>query len=107
MFIKNLALKNFRNYEDFSVDINSQTVWIIGKNAKGKTNLLEAAYISGTTKSHKGSKDREMICFGKEEAHIQTNVKKKDASFRIDLHLKKYQSKGIAVNGIRIPRAAA
>ena len=40
-----------------------------GNNAQGKTNILEAVYLCGTTKSHKGSKDREMIRFGEEEAH--------------------------------------
>ena len=41
---------------------------------KGKTNILEAAYLSGTTKSHKGSRDKEMIRFGEKESHIRTVV---------------------------------
>jgi DNA replication and repair protein RecF len=105
MIIESIKLSNFRNYENGEINFSEGVNILYGENAQGKTNLLEAAYISGTTKSHKGSKDREIILFGKEEAHIQTNVKKKDAVFRIDLHLKKSRSKGIAINQIPIKKA--
>ena len=76
-----------------------------GDNAQGKTNVLESLYVSGTTKSHKGSKDREMIRFDAEEAHIRTVVEKNGVDNRIDIHLKKNSAKGIAVNGIPIRKA--
>ena len=47
-----------------------------GDNAKGKTNILEAVYLSGTTKSHRGTKDKDMIQFGENESHIETIVEK-------------------------------
>lgn len=49
----------------------------------GKTNILEAAYLSGTTKSHKCSKDKEMIRFGEQESHIRTVVVKKIKNIRL------------------------
>ena len=58
-----------------------------------KTNILEAAFLSGTTKSHKGSKDKEMIRFGYEEAHIRTIVEKNEKEYQIDMHLKKNSKK--------------
>ena len=78
---------------------------IYGDNAQGKTNILESMYVCATSKSHRGSKDREIIRFDNDESHIKVNVKKNDMNFRIDMHLKKNKPKGIAVNGIPIKRA--
>lgn len=78
---------------------------IYGDNAQGKTNILESMYVCATSKSHRGSKDREIIRFDNDESHIKVNVKKNDMNYRIDMHLKKNKSKGIAVNGIPIKRA--
>lgn len=106
MIIKSIELHDFRNYEEGKIEFSSGTNILYGENAQGKTNILEAAYVSGTTKSHKGSKDREMIRFGMEEGHIRTLVSRRDMEYRIDLHLKKHRSKGIAINGVPIKRAA-
>ena len=73
--------------------------------AQGKTNILESMYVCATSKSHRGSKDREIIRFDNDESHIKVNVKKNDMNYRIDMHLKKNKPKGIAVNGIPIKRA--
>lgn len=78
---------------------------IYGDNAQGKTNILESMYVCATSKSHRGSKDREIIRFDNDESHIKVNVKKNDMNYRIDMHLKKNKHKGIAVNGIPIKRA--
>ena len=78
---------------------------IYGDNAQGKTNILESMYVCATSKSHRGSKDREIIRFDNDESHIKVNVKKNDVNYRIDMHLKKNKPKGIAVNGIPIKRA--
>ena len=58
-----------------------------------------------TSKSHRGSKDREIVRFGEDESHIKLNVLKHGMKYRIDMHLKKNKSKGIAVNGIPIKKA--
>lgn len=78
---------------------------IYGDNAQGKTNILESMYVCATSKSHRGSKDREIIRFDNDESHIKVNVRKNDMNYRIDMHLKKNKPKGIAVNGIPIKRA--
>ena len=79
---------------------------LIGDNAQGKTNILEAIYVAATTKSHKGSKDSEMIRFDREEGHIRTILEKDGVSVRIDMHLRKNKSKGIAVDGNKLKKAA-
>lgn len=106
MIIKSIELKNFRNYEQLEIAFDNATNILFGDNAQGKTNILESAYVSATTKSHKGSRDKEMIRFGEEEAHIRTVVCKKDQDFQIDLHLKKNRAKGIAINQVPIKKAS-
>ncbi|MDD6695261.1 MAG: DNA replication/repair protein RecF [Firmicutes bacterium] len=106
MIIKSIKLENFRNYENLELSFEKGTNILYGDNAQGKTNVLEAVYLSATTKSHKGSKDKEIIRFGQDEAHIRTNLDKEGMEYRVDMHLKKSKSKGIAVNGQHLKKAA-
>lgn len=106
MIIESIELKNYRNYDELHMDFTSGTNILYGDNAQGKTNILEAVYVCCTTKSHRGSKDREMIHFDRDESHIKLNIRKHDVPYRIDMHLKKNKTKGVAVNGIPIKRAS-
>lgn len=106
MIIKSLELANFRNYETLDIHFDKGTNILYGDNAQGKTNILEAIYVSATTKSHKGSKDKEIIHFDKEEAHIRTYLEKEDIEYKVDMHLRKNKSKGIAIDGKKIKKAA-
>ena len=96
--VNSLKLKNFRNYDLLNVEFDGSTNIFYGNNAQGKTNILEAVYLSGTTKSHRGSKDRDMIRFGEDESHIETVVEKNGISYQIDMHLKKNSPKGNSVS---------
>lgn len=82
MKISQLELKNFRNYKDCSVKFHPFINIFIGKNAQGKTNLLEAIYILSMSKSFKTNITEELICFQEEFAkingHIETNHKDMD-----------------------------
>ena len=82
MIIQSIELKNFRNYRDLRLSFDENTNIFYGDNAQGKTNILEAVYLSGTTKSHKGSKDKEMIQFGSDESHIRIFVEKKEKQYQ-------------------------
>jgi DNA replication and repair protein RecF len=106
MIIKSLKLKNYRNYDLLDLTFDSQTNILYGNNAQGKTNILEALYLSGTTKSHRGTKDRDLIQFERDEAHLETIVEKRGIQYQIDMHLKKNSPKGIAVNKIPIRKAS-
>ena len=97
MIIKSIELENFRNYDSLNINFDEHTTILFGDNAQGKTNILESAYMSGTTKSHKGSRDKEIIKFDKNESHIKTVISKNDRDYQIDIHLKKNKSKGIAM----------
>lgn len=106
MIIESIELKNYRNYDELHMDFNQGTNILYGDNAQGKTNILEAVYVCCTTKSHRGSKDRELIQFEREESHIKLTIRKDDVPYRIDMHLKKNKAKGVAVNGVPIRKAS-
>ena len=105
MIIKSLELADYRNYETLEMNFDKGTNILYGDNAQGKTNILEAIYVAATTKSHKGSKDREIVNFAKEEAHIRTYIEKDNVETRVDMHLRKSRSKGIAVDGQKLKKA--
>ncbi len=106
MIIKSLELQDYRNYDTLNLAFDRGTNILYGDNAQGKTNILEAIYVSATTKSHKGSKDRDIVNFHKEEAHIRTFLEKDGVETRVDMHLRKSKSKGIAIDGQKIKKAA-
>lgn len=106
MIIESIELKNYRNYSELHMEFSPGTNILYGNNAQGKTNILEAVYVCCTTKSHRGSKDREMIHFHKEESHIKLNLRKNEIFYRIDMHLKKNKAKGVAINGVPIRKVS-
>lgn len=106
MVIKSIELAEYRNYDFLTLQFDRGTNILFGDNAQGKTNVLEAIYLSATTKSHKGSKDREIIKFDSEEAHIRTYLEKNDTETRVDMHLRRNKSKGIAIDGQKIKKAS-
>lgn len=106
MIIKSLELKDYRNYETLQMDFHEGTNVLYGNNAQGKTNILESIYVSATTKSHRGSRDKEMIRFDQEDAHIRIFVEKCGIEHKIDIHLKKNKTKGVAVDGIPIRKSS-
>ena len=103
--IDSLDLKNYRNYDILDMNFDKNVNIIYGDNAQGKTNILESIYMCATSRSHRGSKDKEMIRFGESESHIKANVLKNNINYRIDMHLKGNKAKGIAINGIPIKKA--
>ncbi|MFV0465792.1 MAG: DNA replication/repair protein RecF [Lachnospiraceae bacterium] len=106
MIVKSIELYDYRNYHQLKLPLDQGTNIFFGNNAQGKTNILESVFLSATTKSHKGSKDKDIIQFGKSEAHIRTIVDKKGSIYQIDIHLKKNKSKGIAINQVPIRKAS-
>ncbi len=75
MIIKNLNLTNFRNYSHLNIDFNSKMNIIIGKNAEGKTNILESICVLALTKTYKNGIEPNLISFGKNQAKIKGKIK--------------------------------
>ncbi len=93
MHIKNLNLTNFRNYDKLSVNFINQTNIFIGKNAQGKTSILESLYILGLTKSHRGNKDRDVIKTSTEYAKINSLINLNDRDIELDIIISKIGKK--------------
>lgn len=106
MIVKRVELSNFRNYELLKLDLDKKTNILYGKNAQGKTNVLESIYVCSTTKSHRSNKDAELIKLDSDEAHIKLFIEKNNREQRIDIHLRRNKTKGIAINGIPIKKAS-
>ena len=107
MNVTSLDLKNYRNYEELHLLLDEHTNVFYGDNAQGKTNILEAVYMCAMGRSHRNSKDRELISFGEEESHIKLKMQRRGQPYVIDMHLKKNRPKGIAINGVPIRRRSA
>lgn len=105
MYVDSLEFDQYRNYESLSMEFGPGITILYGDNAQGKTNILEALYLCATTKSHRGSRDKELIRFGQEEAHIKMYLVRHEVKHRVDLHLKKNKSKGIAIDGMPIKKS--
>lgn len=106
MIIESLELLHYRNYEKLELFFSKGINIFYGDNAQGKTNILEALYVSATTKSHRASTDKELIQFDKPEAHIRVHLRKKDVPHKIDMHLKRTKTKGAAIDGIPIHKSS-
>ena len=106
MKITSLDLDNFRNYDVLHLKPDPGINIIYGDNAQGKTNLLEAICLLSSGRSHRGSKDREMIRFGAEESHLKMSLQKEDTELRVDMHLRNGKNKGIAVNLVPVRKTA-
>ena len=86
MYIESLELKNYRNYKNLDLSFDEKTNLLYGDNAQGKTNILESLYVCATTKSHRGSKDKELINFDDDESHIKVKFRKNNLPYVIDMH---------------------
>ena len=105
MYVNSLELSKYRNYDDLNISFDPGITILYGDNAQGKTNILEALYIAGTTKSHRGSKDKDIIKFDEDESHIRLNINKNDVGHKIDVHLRRNKNKYIAIDGGSIKKS--
>ena len=100
MYIQRVSLVGFRNLEQMNMELKNGINIFSGDNAQGKTNFLEALYLCATGRSPRTRNDSQLVRFGEKESHIQVFVQKENRTDRIDVHLKRDEKKGVAVNGI-------
>jgi len=99
MKVSSLSLRNFRNYESVDLETNHRVNVFIGRNAQGKTNLLEAVYMLALTKSHRTAKDKELIRWNEPYAALSADVERKYGDCRLQLQLTG-QGKKARINGL-------
>jgi DNA replication and repair protein RecF len=89
MFIKQLHLKNFRNYEQLEVQFENKVNVILGENAQGKTNVMESIYVLALAKSHRTTNDKDLIRWDTEYAKIGGRIQKNHGSLPMELIVSK------------------
>jgi DNA replication and repair protein RecF len=106
MFIKDIELKNFRNYEDFSIDFDKKVNLVIGRNAQGKTNLIEAIYLTSIGRSFRTSHDGELIKFGEKSAFVRVNAEKEVTDTKVEITINSNSKKFIKKDGTGIRKTS-
>lgn len=83
--MKELKLRNYRNYSNLEISFDDKVNVIIGENAQGKTNLMEAIYVLAFTKSHRTSHEKELIQWEKEYAKIEGRIEKRNQNIPLEI----------------------
>lgn len=87
MYVNKLKLINFRNYKELEINFDNNINIFYGNNAQGKTNILEALYFTATGRSHRTSRDKDLVNWESDEGYIGTFVKKENKETRIDIKI--------------------
>ena len=102
MWIKNIKIKNFRNYDQEEINLEKNINIFYGKNAQGKTNIIEAIFLCSLGKSFRAKKDNEMIKLNDENAILEIEYEKSDRDGKIKIEIG--NKKNIYLNGIKIKK---
>ena len=99
MFIKRLDLINFRNYKDLSIEFDEKVNLIVGENAQGKTNMIEAVFLSSMGRSFRTSAGSEMIRFDEKTASVKVLAEKEYISTRVEILIDRHSKKFFKKDG--------
>ncbi len=99
MHVESLRLSQFRSYQALEVDFDPQLNLLIGSNAQGKTNILEALYCLSTSRSLRSATDEEMIRFDQEEGAVEGKIRREDGPETLRLEFRRRKPKALFVNG--------
>lgn len=102
MWIKNIKIKNFRNYKEEEINLEKNINIFYGENAQGKTNIIEAIFLCSLGKSFRAKKDIEMIKLNEKNAVVELEYEKTDREGKIKIELG--NKKNIYLNGIKIKK---
>jgi len=106
MYLKSLLLKQFRNYIDQEVTFTAPKTVIVGNNAQGKSNLLEAVLLLATMRSHRVSKDRDLVRNGEALGEIKAICQRSPEGYPIELLMRMRASgrRSLSINGVNQAR---
>lgn len=103
MYLEELELRDFRNYDQVTLEFSPQINILIGQNAQGKTNLLEAIYVLAMARSHRTNNERELIRFKAKGAFLAGRIKRKLGTIPLEIALSR-QGKKAKVNHLEQAR---
>ncbi len=101
MRLRDLKLTNYRNCEDLELNLDSNKILIIGKNAQGKTNILESIYILSALKSPRTANNVELINFNSEAAEINANLLKSNTDIELDYYYSREKKRELRLNKVK------
>lgn len=104
MILKELKIKNFRNYKEQKINFLNGINLFVGQNAQGKTNIIEAIYMCAFGKSYRATKDIEIIKFNEEFCNIELNYEKNNNLNNLKLNLNNLSKKEIIKNGVKVSK---
>ena len=104
MYIKNLHLKQFRNYNDQVVQFTAPKTIILGNNAQGKSNLLEAIQLLATLRSPRVSRDRDLVKNGETTAEISTICQRSLSEVELVMRLRREGRRSLSLNSVSLTR---
>ena len=102
MWIKKIKIYNIRNYKNEEINLEKNINIFYGKNAQGKTNIIEAIYLCGLGKSFRTNKDKEMIKLNENNSFVEVEYEKSDRDGKIKIELK--NKKNIYLNNIKLKK---
>ncbi len=105
MYVDSLRLTNFRNYEQLDFYPSSELNVLVGANAQGKSAVLEAIYLLATSKSHRTSRDSDMIRIGENIARAQAEIKRSRRNdVVLEIVLSTQEKKTVKINTVKHPK---
>lgn len=102
MYLESAVFENFRNIDKFSCELVNGVNIFYGNNAQGKTNVLEGIYLFAGGKSFRHAKERDMICFEKENARISISYVTAQRQNNMEMRLARGVKKQMLKNGVKI-----
>ena len=107
MHVKTLDLLSFRNYERLQFCPSDGLNVLFGANAQGKSGILEAVYLLATSKSHRASRDVDLIRVGDEAARAcAASIRSESADCSVEIILSRKEKKCVKINSVRHNRIA-
>ena len=104
MIVKNISLRNYRNYEKVDVNFDEKINYFIGNNGQGKTNLLEAILFLSLTKSHRINDDKKLIKYNSPFTKITSLINdEEDKKMEVIIH---QSGKSLSINNIQINKVS-
>ncbi|MCL2598711.1 MAG: DNA replication and repair protein RecF, partial [Firmicutes bacterium] len=100
MFVKKLEIKNWRNYDHASITLDKGVNIVLGNNAQGKTNLMEAVYLCSVGRSARTPRDKELIQWGQAQSYVGAVVERRLGSCKIEIIVDQRTNKRVAIGGI-------
>jgi len=106
MIVNSLKIKNYRNFREATIDLNSSLNIFIGDNGQGKTNLMEAIYLSSIGRTFRLNSENELINFKENKSYVEISMVKNNYNMKIELFLEKGRKKQVLVNGVKLDKTS-